>query len=149
MKKIYKNWLTGLVVCGLLAVTMVVAVPQAEASDPVVVVNGERIFPNVNPYINSRNVTMVEMRSIFEALDCTLDYNSADKTIFVVAPNGGTLLMEVGNRNVVVDGEWQTMASAPEVWYGRSLVPLRFISENLGATVSWDKSTDVISVDTY
>jgi hypothetical protein len=34
----------------------------------------------------------------------------------------------------------------PEIINGRTMLPLRFVTENLGATVGWDQNTQTITI---
>jgi len=49
--------------------------------------------------------------------------------------NGATTLIDSTNAKVV-----------PEIINGRTMLPLRFVSENLGATVGWDQNTQTITI---
>lgn len=144
-----RNRLIMLVLLSVFSFLPLTVTGPAEASSPTVYVNGEQLYPDVNPYINSRGVTMVEMRSIFEALGVTLGYDNESKIITAVSDDGNTLAMMAGYSEVLVDGVSEYMPSPVEIWYGRTLVPLRFIGETLGADVSYDQSAGEIYINTY
>jgi hypothetical protein len=48
-----------------------------------------------------------------------------------------SIKLTIGNRNAVVQGKNVTLDVAPTVVNGNTLVPLRFLSESLGAEVKW------------
>jgi len=54
--------------------------------------------------------------------------------------------MQVGNFKATVDGKTVIMDVAPKIENQRTLVPLRFIAEALGATVEWDPKTQGITI---
>ena len=56
-------------------------------------------------------------------------------------PQQKLLELIVGQKNMLVDGIVSQMDVAPMVVEGRTLVPIRFISEALRATVLWDGAT--------
>lgn len=54
--------------------------------------------------------------------------------------------LSIGSREIVVNGVSKPLDLAPEIRNGRTLVPLRALSEALGASVEWDESTKTITV---
>lgn len=54
--------------------------------------------------------------------------------------------MQVGNFKATVDGKTVIMDVAPKIENQRTLVPLRFISEALGAEVGWDDKTKTVTI---
>lgn len=59
-----------------------------------------------------------------------------------------TILLQVGNTQMLVNSQPQTLDSEPVVVNGRTLVPIRAIIEAMGGTVSWEQSTST-AVLTY
>lgn len=58
-----------------------------------------------------------------------------------------TMVLTVGSRTAEVDGEPLTFDAAPFVTpNGRTMVPVRFVSETLGAQVDWDPETRQVTV---
>jgi hypothetical protein len=51
----------------------------------------------------------------------------------------GSNIAIVNNKKVVLD-------VPPEIKNGRTFVPIRFVSENLGAQVEWEASTQTITI---
>ncbi len=63
------------------------------------------------------------------------------------------LALKVDNPNAFAKGKKTYVDTAnleikPIVQNGRTLVPVRFISENIGATVGWDDATQTVSIKT-
>lgn len=63
-------------------------------------------------------------------------------------PNAGTRLitMKLESTTALVDGKKVTLDVAPVIVNGRTLVPVRFISEALGAEVGWDGATRTATI---
>jgi hypothetical protein len=57
-----------------------------------------------------------------------------------------TIVLTINSARVSVNGTNQTIDAAPVIRSGRTFVPIRFISETLGADVSWDAGTQAIGV---
>ena len=104
-------------------------------------------FDSAPQLINDR--TMVPIRTVAEALDCTVNYDGATQAIHIQKSNGITLDMTVGQPTAKItwaDGISAPIQldSAPVVINGRTLVPLRFIGESLDLTVEWVEETQTV-----
>lgn len=56
--------------------------------------------------------------------------------------------LKIGSQEMTVQGKTTVLDVAPKVENGRTLVPLRAISEALGAEVTWDEQTQTVTVIT-
>lgn len=54
--------------------------------------------------------------------------------------------LKIGNPEMTVQGKTTVLDVAPKIENGRTLVPLRAISEALGAEVTWDEQTQTVTV---
>lgn len=101
-----------------------------------VFLNGLEIEFDVSPYIKNGR-TMVPFRAIFEALGVDISWNGVNRTI--MATNDTTqIYIEIGKAFAYVNGYKVNLDAEAEIVEGRTFVPLRFVSENAGADVSWD-----------
>lgn len=62
------------------------------------------------------------------------------------APNTTVLVLTIGTDVVTVNGKATMIDAAPEIVGGRTCVPIRFISESLGAMVAWQATTQGITI---
>ena len=129
------------------------------AASPKVQLNGQIIdFSDENgnkveaQIINSR--TMVPLRKIFELLKCNIEWQDVTKT--VVANNGSKeITIQIGNSEAkVFDVKSQKAStikldSPATIVEGRTLVPLRFISESLEKEVAWDNANSTAIIIDY
>ncbi|MBC7960640.1 MAG: copper amine oxidase N-terminal domain-containing protein, partial [Vallitaleaceae bacterium] len=110
-----------------------------------VLLNDQELFFDVDPMIDTSNRTLVPMRKIFEALGATVSWNNA--TQMIVAQRDDTIIELKTNSNVaIVNGQEITLDSAVIVKENRSLVPVRFITEQFGGQVSFDRETGIITL---
>ncbi len=79
---------------------------------------------------------LVPLRSMFEQMGGTVTYNGATKTVDVTKP-GVDVQVTVGKSEVVLNGETRPLDVPPEIYKGAVVVPVRVISESLGAYVLW------------
>lgn len=114
------------------------------ASEIKVFLNGVEIEFDVAPYIKNGR-TMVPFRAIFEALGVDISWNGVNRTI--MATNDTTqIYIDIGKSFAYVNGYKVNLDAQAEISEGRTFVPLRFVSENTGADVSWDGNTKSVYI---
>lgn len=79
---------------------------------------------------------LVPLRSMFEQMGATVSYNASTKTVDVSKP-GADVQVTVGKAEVVINGETRPLDVPPEIYKGSVVVPVRVISEGMGAYVQW------------
>lgn len=89
--------------------------------------------------------TMVPLRAIFEALGAEVNWNDATKT--VTGKKGDkTVSLTINDTAMKVNDATVTLDVPAQIVNDRTLVPVRAISEGLGATVDWDAATRTVTV---
>jgi len=56
------------------------------------------------------------------------------------------IIMEIGNKTVNVNGVRKTLDVAPYLKEGRTMVPLRFIAEELKGEINWNNDTETVNL---
>jgi len=113
---------------------------------PTVIVDGRILSLDVPPVIEEGR-TLVPLRAIFETLGAEVEWDGATRT--VTATKGETVIyLTIGDKRVRVGSQVVTLDVPGRIVNGRTLVPLRFVSESLGAQVHWDGATRVVTVKT-
>ncbi|HIB64000.1 MAG TPA: copper amine oxidase N-terminal domain-containing protein, partial [Phycisphaerales bacterium] len=86
---------------------------------------------------------LVPLRGIFEALKADVVYDGATRSI--QATKGSRVVqLQLGSRTAVIDGRTLFLDVPADTIGGRTMVPLRFVSEALGADVKWEGSTKTV-----
>ena len=101
--------------------------------------NGQEMNFDVNPVIENGR-TLVPFRAIFEALDCAVSYSQVpgSGTQLVEARKGDDVInINITNGKMDRNGSEISLDTAPKIVDGRTLVPLRAVSEALGCQVDW------------
>ncbi|WP_025027964.1 copper amine oxidase N-terminal domain-containing protein [Caldalkalibacillus mannanilyticus] len=111
-----------------------------------VMINGQ-LQSYTQPPTIIEGTTLVPLRGIFEELEATVLWNSKDRSI-TVSKDDIQLFLQVNNTQAKVNEKTIKLDLAPRVINGSTMVPLRFISEALGATVRWDGNTRTIWITT-
>jgi len=82
--------------------------------------------------------TMVPARFISETIGATVGWDPSDRRVTITQ---GTRKVEIwiGKTEARVNGASRKLDVAPVIQNDRTMVPLRFVSENLGLDVGWDE----------
>jgi hypothetical protein len=107
-------------------------------------VNGEPIVFEQEPVIRNDS-TLVPLRAIFERLGVTILWDPATETV-TASKSGLTLSLQVRSPIAYVNGQSQSLDTAMELVNGNAMVPVRFVSESMGAKVEWDEVTKTILI---
>ncbi|MBE7019930.1 MAG: hypothetical protein E7411_00650 [Ruminococcaceae bacterium] len=109
-------------------------------------VNSKYLYSDVEPtIINSR--TMVPLRAIFEALNATVTWDDLTATATGISEDGSTTVKITRDSSTAyVNGKSVNLDSPATIVNGRFLVPVRFISESLGAFVEWDSYSKTVYI---
>lgn len=110
-----------------------------------VLVDGDSVrFPGQGPVMRGNRV-LVPLRGVFEKMGATVDWNRANNTVTATG-HSRNIVLPLGGTSATVDGKRMTFDQPALVLGGRALVPLRFLSESLGATVDWKESTQTVDI---
>lgn len=116
------------------------------AARPVsVTVNGSLLAFDQAPVV-SNGRTMVPMRAIFEALEATVDWEIGKQRV-TAKRDDTTIVITVGSNLALVNGKEFALDVPPQLVNNRTLVPVRFISESLGAQVDWVISSQTVAIN--
>ncbi len=87
----------------------------------------------------------VPLRSMFEEMGATVSASPDGKTVTATKP-GASVTVTVGKSEVVINGATRPLDVPPMLYHGIVLVPVRVISEALGAYVQWLPTRHVVVV---
>ncbi|MBI3927670.1 MAG: copper amine oxidase N-terminal domain-containing protein [Armatimonadetes bacterium] len=116
----------------------------ASAQSASVVVNGSPVAFDQPPVISDGRL-LVPLRGVFEALGAGVGYDPMTRTVTVESEDR-SIQLQPGRTVATMNGGRFMLDVPPKVIAGRVLVPLRFVSEALGADVRWDPATRVASI---
>ncbi len=111
------------------------SVATAQSPEIAVFVGDEWLELDVPPVIQEGR-TLVPMRAILEALGAFVHWEAGEQKV-TASKEGLKLEMWVGKPQAMVNGVEAMMDVPPRIIDGRTLIPLRFVSENLGEQVTW------------
>lgn len=118
--------------------------PVYSAENIMVVVDGTQLDFDVPPSTENGRV-LVPLRAIFDALGVEMVWNSYDRSI--TAQKGSTtIFLKVDYQYAKINGVSTKLDVPARIISGRTLVPVRFISQALGADVQWNASTKTVTI---
>jgi plastocyanin len=122
--------------------TMVLTIDQQRAT-----VNGQSINLDTAPVLDAASSrTFVPVRFIGETLGAYIGWDGDAQQVTYLT--GDTrIVLSIGRKTAQVNGRDVTLDAAPYIdRNGRTLVPVRFVSEQLGASVTWNGATNAVTV---
>ena len=129
----------------LVLLTMLFLFPvYTAASSPSVIIDGDLQAYDQPPVVEAGR-TLVPLRGIFESLGATVEWEPETGTI-QARQDDVHVELRVGEANATVNDEVIQLDVPSTILNGRTLVPLRFVSEALGASVQWDGSNRTIEI---
>ncbi len=134
MRRYLSVWIALIFVWCLFATTT-----SANTSAVNVVIDGKKQVYDQQPIIQNDR-TLVPLRGIFETLGAEIEWDPVNRK--VTATKGTTeVVVTIGSRQATVNKSIVQLDVAAQIINDRTLVPLRFVSEALGAEVGWDAAT--------
>lgn len=112
--------------------------------NPVATVNGKQVVSDAAPLIVDGR-TYTPARFVAEQLGAKVTWNAEKQLVTVI--EGSTVIELTINSNVAkVNGRPVTMDAAAFIKDGRTYTPARFVAEQLGAKVVWDKTVRQVTI---
>lgn len=114
---------------------------------PRVVLDGKTITFDADPYVvnlKDGKRVMVPLRNLAEALGCEVSWTSPDQINIV---RGDTVInMYINKRTYYVNGEEKQLDATPFIREKRTMVPLRFVAEELGCAVQYNDAENTVYI---
>jgi len=104
-------------------------------------------FPDQRPFIDANSRTLVPIRFIAEEMGAVVNWDGTANLV-TIENEGVTINLTIGEKRAKVNGAWKSFDTQAILYNARTMVPLRFISETLGAEVQWDGATRTVYIRT-
>lgn len=103
---------------------------------------------DAKPYIDPTNSrTMVPLRVVSEQLGAEVNWDASKRAVDI-AKGDTRIHVVIDSKSADVDGKEVSLDAPAVIQDSRTFVPLRFISESMGATVDWNQNERVVSIQT-
>lgn len=139
MKKIFKN------ITLLLTLILLITIP-AKADSPIKLwVNGNYVNPDVPPVIENER-TLVPVRFVSENLGLNVEWIQETQTA-IISDDINRFEFRLGSTEVIKDGIITATLDVPaKAINGRTMIPIRAVSELFGQTISWDQENQTVAI---
>ncbi|OQB14824.1 MAG: hypothetical protein BWY15_00979 [Firmicutes bacterium ADurb.Bin193] len=118
---------------------------EIHTTNSTIILNGDVQQFSV-PTITYKDRTMVPMRELFEKLNATVEWVETEQKI-IAKSNTKTIEMQIDNSWAVCN-DIDIFLDAPPILYNdRTMIPLRFVGEQLNLKVEWDGSANTIKLN--
>ena len=128
----------------LVILSLSVAVTSFSVDDVSVVLDGKCIDFDVKARIVDGR-TMVPVRTIFEAMGATVEWDEATNTAICVKGNK-TIKFKVNHMDMYVNERVVWMDIPAYIYDVRLLIALRYVAEAFGADVSWNRESNTVFI---
>jgi len=119
--------------------TVVLRIGSREAA-----VGGRPVTLDVAPFARD-GVTYLPLRFVADQLGGMTDWDGLTKKVTVL--RGDRMLeLRFGQETIIVNGERKIAPAQPYAEQGRTLVPIRLVSEQLGLRVDWNKEDNSVTI---
>lgn len=119
---------------------------SADSQEVKVYIDGVKINFDVSPVIDNGR-TLVPIRAISEYLKYEVNWNN-EKQEAEIENDGNIMVIGVNKTKYTKNGEIKEMDVPAKLINGRTLVPVRLISESFGCKVDWDNNTFSVYIKT-
>jgi hypothetical protein len=89
--------------------------------------------------------TVVPIRAVVETVGGSVDWDDTEQKITLTA-NGRRVEMWLDQNDILADGESHTIDVAPTTINDRTMVPVRFVAENIDCQIEWIGSTQEVII---
>lgn len=119
--------------------TIVLTIGEANA-----LINGKTESTDVPAKIVSDR-TFLPVRFVAESLGAKVGWDGNENKV-TITDGDKKIELIIGKREITVNGKTEKLDAAPFIEDSRTLVPVRFISEALGAKVTYDEKTKTVTI---
>jgi len=119
-------------------ITLTIGKQEAYCDDKLIIMDSP-------PYIK-KGTTFVPLRFISETFGAKVEWENIGKGRIIIYLNDKKIILDVGSNVAFINSDAYILPAPPEVINNRTFVPVRFISEGLGAKVEWDSIKQEITI---
>ena len=107
-------------------------------------IDGTNVYCDIPPIITGGR-TLVPARAFFEKLGARVMWDEGTRRVGI--SNGDySITLEIDSKKVMINGEFAELDVPAKIitdasGAGRTVIPVRFVSEHLGYNVDWDEKT--------
>lgn len=107
-------------------------------------INGQIVQTAVAPILEG-GTTLVPIRVVSENLGANVVWDEETQSV-VITKETSTMNLVLGQKTVIVNDQSSELDVAPKMIDGTTMVPIRFIAQNLDCIVEWDDNSQMVKI---
>lgn len=107
-------------------------------------VNGSRVFFDSEPFIKNDRI-LIPLRGVFEKLGAEVSWDASAKKVLVQYKET-QITLRINSIYAYVNNKREKLDARPVIKNGRTMIPLRFISERIGMLVEWVENARLATI---
>ncbi|MDF2614056.1 MAG: hypothetical protein K0S71_1842 [Clostridia bacterium] len=109
-------------------------------------INNTPVQTTIMPPIQLGERVLVPTREVFEPMGLAVEWRASENKVYVYDQTS-LLVLEVNGAEAFVNGEMKPLDMPPKIINEKLMIPIRFISEQLGFKVNWQGDIRSISIE--
>lgn len=109
-----------------------------------IVLDGKELSLDQAPVIQNDR-TMVPFRAVLEALGASVEWDAENQRV-TAEKNGTQIQLTIGSANALVNDTVCELDTPALILNDRTLIPVRFVAEQLGLTVEWQEAERTVNI---
>ena len=109
-------------------------------------VNGKTLKTSMPPIV-FKDYSVVPAREVFEHLGAKVDWDGKNATV-TVSYDKTEIFLRINSTIAKINGKTVTMPIEPKIINEKTMIPVRFVAEEIGLLVGFDSETDTVLIDT-
>lgn len=109
-------------------------------------VNGVTLKTSMPPIV-FESYSVVPAREVFEHLGAMVEWDGEDATV-TVKYDKTEIFLKINSTKAEINGDKVTMPIAPKIINEKTMIPVRFVAEEIGLLVDFDSKTDTVLIET-
>ncbi|MEL7656647.1 MAG: N-acetylmuramoyl-L-alanine amidase family protein, partial [Bacillota bacterium] len=106
--------------------------------------NGTEVTGDTPPIIVDGR-TLIPVRSVFEAMGGTVTWDQATRSVTVIIQDVN-IRLKIDSKTAYINNQASEIDVPAMIINSRSMIPVRFVTEAAGCTVSWDNTNRVVDI---
>lgn len=105
---------------------------------------GKKVTNDVAPVVKNDR-TMLPIRFIAEALGADVKWNGEEQKV-TITKDSTVIVITIGSDKALVNNKEEQLDSAAYIENDRTYLPIRFVTENIGADVKWNDTDKTVII---
>ncbi|MDQ0196338.1 N-acetylmuramoyl-L-alanine amidase family protein [Paenibacillus wynnii] len=119
---------------------------HAATTQTKIILDGQELnLPNEVEVVNVRNNIMIPIRVVAENLEFNVIWDQKTQNVNI-QQGSKTITLTVGKQEASVDNSTVSLNIAPQIIKNTVVVPIRFVSEEMGLKVGWNNQEKIVTL---